>query len=109
MQVAIDFAKEHPGETLILVTGDHETGGLTIGFAGTDYDTYLSLLDSQKISFARFDSDYVSAYKGYHHITLIYIPITFIIGILISIMSLNFILVFRPKKGSIINPVDGYL
>lgn len=63
VQVAIDFAKEHPGETLILVTGDHETGGLTIGFAGTDYDTYLSLLDSQKISFAKFDSDYVSSYK----------------------------------------------
>lgn len=63
VQVAIDFAKKHPDETLILVTGDHETGGLTIGFAGTDYDTYLSLLDSQKISFAKFDSDYVSAYK----------------------------------------------
>mgnify|MGYP002508258584 CR=1 FL=1 len=63
VQVAIDFAKEHPDETLILVTGDHETGGLTIGFAGTDYDTYLSLLDSQKISFAKFDSDYVAAYK----------------------------------------------
>ena len=63
VQVAIDFAKEHPDETLILITGDHETGGLTIGFAGTDYDTYLSLLDSQKISFAKFDSDYVAAYK----------------------------------------------
>jgi len=63
VQVAIDFAKEHADETLILVTGDHETGGLTIGFAGTDYDTYLSLLDSQKISFAKFDSDYVSVYK----------------------------------------------
>lgn len=63
VQVAIDFAKTHADETLILVTGDHETGGLTIGFAGTDYDTYLSLLDSQKISFAKFDSDYVSAYK----------------------------------------------
>ena len=63
VQVAIDFAEEHPDETLILVTGDHETGGLTIGFAGTDYDTYLTLLDSQKISFAKYDSDYVSAYK----------------------------------------------
>ena len=63
VQVAIDFAKTHAGETLILVTGDHETGGLTIGFAGTDYDAYLSLLDSQKISFAKFDSDYVSGYK----------------------------------------------
>ena len=63
VQVAIDFASEHPEETLILVTGDHETGGLTIGFAGTDYDTYLNLLEAQKISFAKYDSDYVSAYK----------------------------------------------
>ena len=63
VQVAIDFAAEHPDETLILVTGDHETGGLTIGFAGTDYDTYLDLLESQMISFAKFDSDYVAKYK----------------------------------------------
>lgn len=63
VQVAIDFAKEHPEETLILVTGDHETGGLTIGFAGTDYDTYLTLLENQTISFAKYDSDYVAAYK----------------------------------------------
>ena len=63
VQVAIDFAAEHPEETLILVTGDHETGGLTIGFAGTDYDTYLDLLESQKISYAKFDSDYVAKYK----------------------------------------------
>ena len=63
VQVAIDFAEEHPEETLILVTGDHETGGLTIGFAGTDYDTYLDLLENQKISYAKFDSDYVAKYK----------------------------------------------
>ena len=42
VQVAIDFAEKHPTETLILVTGDHETGGLTIGFAGTDYDIPLT-------------------------------------------------------------------
>ena len=63
VQVAIDFSTEHADETLILVTGDHETGGLTIGFAGTDYDTYLSLLSAQKISFAKYDSDYVTKYK----------------------------------------------
>ena len=63
VQVAIDFAAEHPEETLIIVTGDHETGGLTIGFAGTDYDTYLTLLDSQKISFQKFDDEYIAAYK----------------------------------------------
>ena len=63
VQVAIDFAAEHPEETLIIVTGDHETGGLTIGFAGTDYDTYLTLLENQKISFTKFDTDYIAAYK----------------------------------------------
>lgn len=52
VQVAVDFAKQHPKDTLILVTGDHETGGLTIGYAGTDYDTYLTNLASQTISYA---------------------------------------------------------
>ncbi len=63
VQIAVDFAKDHADETLILVTGDHETGGMTIGFTGTDYSMYLSLLKDQKISFARYDSDYVSRYK----------------------------------------------
>ena len=64
VEEAVAFAKQHPDETLILVTGDHETGGLTIGFAGTDYDTYLDLLENQKISFAKYDSDYVASYKA---------------------------------------------
>ena len=63
VQVAVDFYNEHPDETLILVTGDHETGGLTIGYAGTDYDTFLTNMENQKISYAKFDSDYVAAYK----------------------------------------------
>lgn len=60
---AVEFYEKHPDETLILVTGDHETGGLTIGYAGTDYDTFLTNFDNQKISYAKFDSDYVAAYK----------------------------------------------
>lgn len=63
VQKAVEFYNEHPDETLILVTGDHETGGLTIGFAGTNYDTFLTNLSSQKLSFAKFDSDYVAKYK----------------------------------------------
>lgn len=63
VQVAVEFAKKHPGETLILVTGDHETGGLTIGYAGTDYDTYLDTLVNQTISYAQYDEQYVSHYK----------------------------------------------
>lgn len=60
---ALEFYKQHPDETLIIVTGDHETGGLTIGYAGTDYSTYLTNLKNQKLSYAKFDSDYVSKYK----------------------------------------------
>lgn len=60
---ALAFYKQHPDETLIIVTGDHETGGLTIGYAGTDYDTYLENLSNQKISYAKYDSDYVAKYK----------------------------------------------
>ena len=60
---AMEFAESHKDETLIIVTGDHETGGLTIGFAGTDYDTYLDSLASQKISYALYDEQYVAAYK----------------------------------------------
>ena len=54
VQVAVDFAAEHPEETLIIVTGDHETGGMTIGFATTAYDTHFDYLENQTISFAAF-------------------------------------------------------
>ena len=63
VEEAISFYNKHPKETLILVTADHETGGLAIGYAGTDYNLFFRTLDSQKISYAKFDSDYVSAYK----------------------------------------------
>ncbi len=31
VQLALDFAAKHPNETLIIVTADHETGGLVMG------------------------------------------------------------------------------
>jgi len=43
--IAYDFYKEHPDETLIIVTADHETGGLTLGAGG--YDINWSVLDEQ--------------------------------------------------------------
>ncbi len=55
VQVAIDFAAKHPEETLIIVTADHETGGMTIGFATTAYDTHFNYLTNQVISFTDFD------------------------------------------------------
>lgn len=63
VEEAIQFYNKHPKETLIIVTADHETGGLTIGYAGTDYNLFFRTLDGQKISYAKFDSDYVADYK----------------------------------------------
>jgi alkaline phosphatase len=55
VEVAKAFAQQHPEETLILVTGDHETGGLTIGFATTAYDTHFRFLEKQTVSYEDFD------------------------------------------------------
>ena len=55
IQVAVEFAKQHPDGTLIVVTGDHETGGMTIGYAATGYDTAFDILRNQKCSFVAFD------------------------------------------------------
>jgi alkaline phosphatase len=62
VQVAIDFAAAHEGETLIIVTGDHETGGMTIGFATTAYETHFGYLKNQTVSFQTF-SDKVAALR----------------------------------------------
>ncbi|MGN0878161.1 MAG: alkaline phosphatase [Oligosphaeraceae bacterium] len=55
VKVAYEFAKRHPAETLIVVTGDHETGALTLGFANTGYEERLELLARQSCSVDRFN------------------------------------------------------
>ena len=55
VEVALEFAFAHPDETLIIVTGDHETGGMTIGYAATGYNTAFDLLRNQKMSYVAFD------------------------------------------------------
>ena len=60
---ATEFAMEHPNDTLIVVTGDHETGGMTIGFAGTKYSTFFNNIASQKMSFTAFDLNVLDPYK----------------------------------------------
>ncbi len=70
IQVAVDFMNEHPDETLILVTGDHETGGMTIGYAATGYDTAFSILQKQKISYVAFDEQIGDMKKANPKLTL---------------------------------------
>jgi Alkaline phosphatase len=65
VQQAINFYNQHPKETLILTTADHETGGLTIGFAATGYSTYLDKIGNQVRSYDEFDNKVIKAYRSY--------------------------------------------
>ena len=55
--VALQFLKKHPLQTLIVVTGDHETGGMTIGHATTAYMAYYERLLGQTNSFQYFEDN----------------------------------------------------
>lgn len=46
MRVAYAFYQAHPDETLIVVTADHETGGMALG--NSDYTLHLDVLQNQK-------------------------------------------------------------
>lgn len=48
MRVAYAFYEAHPDETLIIVTADHETGGMALG--NSDYTLQLDLLQNQHCS-----------------------------------------------------------
>lgn len=50
LQLAYDFYLQHPDETLIVLTSDHETGGFTIGNSYGHYATNMTVLASQKCS-----------------------------------------------------------
>lgn len=63
---AVEFANAHSDDTLIVVTGDHETGGMSIGFAGTKYSTAFDLLSKQKGSYVRFNREILEPYKKAH-------------------------------------------
>jgi len=63
--VAVEFYRKHPKETLIVVTGDHETGGMTIGFAGTQYSSFVDKIQYQKMSYIEFDKK-LEEYKKTH-------------------------------------------
>jgi alkaline phosphatase len=56
IQEAVNFMGEHPAETLILVTADHETGGMALGYTLTQYDTSFELLQAQRSSYFAFTS-----------------------------------------------------
>lgn len=48
--IAYKFYQEHPDETLIVVTADHDTGGLSIGFPASGYSGWFENISHQRIS-----------------------------------------------------------
>lgn len=48
VRVAYEFYEQHPEETLIVITADHETGGIVLGRG--PYELHLDLLKYQKMS-----------------------------------------------------------
>ncbi|MCB8815983.1 alkaline phosphatase [Desulfosporosinus shakirovi] len=55
VKVAFDFYNAHPKDTLILVTADHECGGMTIGYSLTGYSTHFEKLQPVTMSYQEFD------------------------------------------------------
>jgi len=51
IRVAYEFYKQHPSETLIIVTADHETGGMALGNFHLGYAYNLKGLQSQTASY----------------------------------------------------------
>ncbi|MBR6691742.1 MAG: alkaline phosphatase [Bacteroidaceae bacterium] len=55
IEVAYEFYKKHKDETLIIVTADHETGGIVLGYSGA-YKLNLQALSTQKVSLEKLIS-----------------------------------------------------
>lgn len=52
IQVAYEFYQQHPDETLIVISADHETGGLSLGRG--PYELHMDLLRYQRMSVEKY-------------------------------------------------------
>lgn len=55
--IARDFYLSHPDETLIIVTADHDTGGMSIGNRYMGYDMKPGFFDFQRVSKDTFNDE----------------------------------------------------
>jgi alkaline phosphatase len=62
VEVAVEFYRKHPNETLVIVTADHETGGMTLGTAGGSIGFLAARLAKQKASCPAFEPN-VAAFR----------------------------------------------
>ena len=62
IQVAYRFYEQHPDETLIVVTADHETGGMALG--NSDYVLNLKVLANQQCSLDKLSDQLSDLHKS---------------------------------------------
>lgn len=65
IKVAYEFYEQHPDETLIVVTADHETGGMVLG--NGSYALNLQALKAQKLSEGAYTSVLNNLRKKYNN------------------------------------------
>jgi len=63
---AVAFYNANPNDTLIIVTGDHETGGMSVGHATTGYSEAYTNLLGQTCSYQQFGAVDFAAHKAAH-------------------------------------------
>ncbi len=63
VRVAYEFYEQHPDETLIVITADHETGG--IGLGNGDYTQKSNLLKYQRMSAPEYSNHFRDLKKKY--------------------------------------------
>ena len=66
VRAAVKFYQKHPLETLIVVTSDHETGGLTLGSRGPRPKRGLANIQLQKKSWRVFNKEVLVPFKESH-------------------------------------------
>jgi alkaline phosphatase len=54
VKTVLEFYKNHPGETLIVITGDHECGGMKLSSGCMKYDILADTIESQTGSDVQF-------------------------------------------------------
>lgn len=69
LKIAYDFYLKHPDETLIILTADHDTGGMAMGNHKVHYNAHLDLFKYQRLSkeeFSRFCKSLANDRRIYH-------------------------------------------
>jgi len=62
VRAAVEFYHEHPNETLIVVTADHETGGMMLGSKKAVSGMKMNLLSHQNMSLDQFEYQILKPY-----------------------------------------------